>query len=44
VGYRFRRSEVGLYVKRVNVFGEKDRGGISDFSASFAGLRLALRL
>jgi hypothetical protein len=44
VGYRFGRNEVGVYIKRVNVFGEKDRGGISDFSATFAGLRLAFRL
>ena len=44
VGYRFGRSELGLYIKRVNVFGEKDRGGLSDFSSTFTGVRLAFRL
>ena len=44
VGYRFGRAEVGVYVKRVNIFGEKDRGGLSDFSSTFTGLRLAFRL
>ena len=44
VGYRFARYEVGLYVKRVSVFGEKDRGGLSDFGSTFAGLRLGFRL
>jgi hypothetical protein len=44
VGYRFRRSEVGLFVKRVNIFGEKDRGGISEFSSTFVGLRFAVGL
>lgn len=44
VGYRYRRSEVGLFVKRVGIFGEKDRGGISDFSSTFAGLRFAVAL
>lgn len=44
VGYRFRRSEIGLFVKQVNVFGEQDRGGLSGFSSAFAGLRLAVGL
>jgi hypothetical protein len=44
VGYRFRRFEIGLMVKRVNISGEKERGGISDFSSTFAGLRLAVGL
>ncbi len=44
LGYRFRRSELGLFVKRVNIFGEKDRGGISEFSSTFVGLRLAVGL
>jgi hypothetical protein len=44
IGYRFRRSEVGLFVKQVNVFGEKERGGISDFSSTFVGLRFAVGL
>lgn len=44
VGYRFRRGEVGLFMKQVNVFGEADRGGISDFSSKFVGLRFALGL
>ena len=44
VGYRFRRYEVGLYMKRVTVVGEKDHGGLSDFGSTFGGLRLAFRL
>lgn len=44
VGYRFRRSEVSLFAKRVNIFGEKARGGISEFSSTFVGLRLAVGL
>ena len=44
IGYRFRRSELGLFVKRVNVFGVKERGGLSDFSATFVGLRFAVGL
>lgn len=44
VGYRLRRSEVGLFVKRVNIFGEKARGGISEFSSTFVGLRLGVGL
>lgn len=44
IGYRFRRSEVGLFAKRVNVFGEEERGGISDFSSTFVGLRFAIGL
>lgn len=44
VGYRFRRGEVGVFVKRVNVFGETDRGGLSEFGSTFAGLRFAFGL
>lgn len=44
VGYRFRRSEVGLFVKRVNIVGEKARGGISAFSSTFVGVRIAVGL
>ena len=44
VGYRFRWSEVGLFAKRVNIFGEEDRGGISEFSSTFVGLRFAIGL
>jgi hypothetical protein len=44
IGYRFRRSEVGLFVKRVNIFGEEARGRISDFSSTFVGLRLGAGL
>jgi len=44
VGYRFRRTEVGLFMKQVNILGEKERGGISDFSSTFVGLRLAFGL
>jgi hypothetical protein len=44
VGYRFRRTEAGLFVKQVSIFGEKERGGISDFGSTFVGLRLGVRL
>jgi hypothetical protein len=44
VGYRYRRGEVGVFMKQVNIFGEKQRGGISDFSSTFVGLRFALGL
>ena len=44
LGYRARRGEIGLFMKQVNVTGEKQRGGLSDFGATFIGLRLALRL
>jgi hypothetical protein len=44
IGYRFRRSELGLFLKQVNIFGEADRGGISEFSSTFVGLRFALGL
>ena len=44
IGYRFRRTEVGLFMKQVNILGEKERGGISDFSSTFVGLRLAFGL
>jgi hypothetical protein len=44
IGRRFRRSEVGLFAKQVNIFGEEARGGISDFSSTFVGLRLAVGL
>ncbi len=44
VGYRFRRSELGLFVKRVNIFGEKERGGMSEFGSTFVGLRFAVGL
>jgi hypothetical protein len=39
---RFRRVGVGLSVKQVNIFGEKDRGGISHFSSTFVGLRVSV--
>lgn len=44
LGYRFRRTEVGLFAKRVNIFGEKNRGGISEFGSTFVGLRFAVGL
>lgn len=44
VGRRFRRGEVGVFVKQVSIVGEEERGGISDFSASFVGLRFAVGL
>lgn len=44
LGYRARRGEIGLFMKQVNLTGEKQRGGLSDFGATFVGLRLAIRL
>jgi hypothetical protein len=44
IGYRFRRSELGVFVKQVNIFGEPERGGISEFSSRFVGLRFAVGL
>jgi hypothetical protein len=43
VGVRFRRAEVGLFAKRVNVSGGKDVN-MSGFSSTFTGLRVALGL
>lgn len=44
VGYRFRRGEVGAFVKRVNVFGGTGGSGLSEFGSTFAGLRFAIGL
>lgn len=44
IGRRFRQAEIGLFVKRVNISGETDRGGIADFSSTFVGLRFAVGL
>ena len=44
IGYRFRRTEVGLFAKQVSIFGEQERGGISDFSSTFVGLRFTVGL
>lgn len=44
IGYRFRRTEVDLFAKRVSIFGEKEHSGISDFSSTFVGLRFAVGL
>jgi hypothetical protein len=44
IGYRFRRSEVGLFAKQVSIFGEKERGGISEFGSTFVGLRFGVGL
>lgn len=44
VGYRFRRGEIGVFVKRVSVFGETDRSELSKFGSTFTGLRFALGL
>lgn len=44
VGRRFRRFEVGAYVKRVDVFGSKDRRELPEFGSSFAGVRLGVGL
>jgi hypothetical protein len=39
---RFGRSELGVFLKPVRIFGESDRGGLTDFSAQFVGVRYAL--
>jgi len=44
IGYRYHRIEGGLFLKQVNIFGEEERGGISDFSSTFAGLRFGVVL
>lgn len=44
IGRRFRRHELGLFVKSVKVFGESDRGGLADFSSRFVGVRYAIGL
>jgi hypothetical protein len=44
VGYRYRRTEIGAFAKQVSIFGEQDRGGISAFSSTFAGLRFGVAL
>jgi hypothetical protein len=42
IGYRHRRVEGSVFAKQVNIGGEEDRGGISDFGSTFVGLRLAV--
>ena len=44
IGRRFGRNEFAVFVKPVMIFGESDRGGLGDFSASFAGVRYAIGL
>lgn len=44
IGYRIRRGELGLFLKQVNIFGEEDRGGISEFGSTFVGLRFGFAL
>jgi hypothetical protein len=44
LGRRFGRHQVGLYVKSVSIVGESDRGGITDFSSRFAGIRYGFGL
>ena len=44
VGRRFGRYEASLYVKQVNVFGEKERGGIAEFGSAFMGVRFGVGL
>lgn len=39
---RFGRHELGVFVKAVRIFGESDRGGLTDFSAPFGGVRYAI--
>ncbi|UCH79747.1 MAG: hypothetical protein JSW20_08285 [Nitrospiraceae bacterium] len=44
IGFRFNRNELRLFVKPVFTFGDSDRGGLSDFSAWFGGIRYAFTL
>lgn len=44
IGRRFRRTEVGVYAKRVATFGGEERGTLSPFSSTFVGLRLGIRM
>ncbi len=44
VGLRFGRAQMSVFVKRVSVFGEEERGGLSAFGSTFTGLRLAVGL
>lgn len=44
IGRRFGRHTLGMFVKSVRIFGESDRGGLTDFSSSFVGVRYALTL
>ena len=44
IGRRFRRHELGVYVKAVSIFGESDRGGLADFSSRFIGVRYSFSL
>jgi hypothetical protein len=44
VGRRFGRNALSVYVKSVSVFGESNRGGLSEFSSRFAGLRYGIGL
>ena len=43
-GRRFRRYEVSAYLKRVDVLGEKERGALSAFGSTFAGVRFGVGL
>lgn len=44
LGRRFGRHSLGVFVKSVRVFGQSDRGGLTDFSSSFVGVRYAFKL
>ena len=44
IGYRYRRAELGLFIKQVNISGEAERGGMSEFGSKFVGLRFAIAL
>lgn len=44
VGRRIGRYEIGVFLKQVSIFGEEERGGISEFSSSFVGLRFGVGL
>jgi hypothetical protein len=44
IGRRFGRTEIGMFVKPVMVFGESDRGGLSAFNSVFGGVRVAIGL
>ncbi len=44
VGYRYRRLSLGVFLKQVSVFGEAERGGMSEFGSRFGGMKFSFGL
>lgn len=44
IGYRYRRLSLGVFLKQVNIVGEAERGGMSEFGSRFGGLKFSLGL